>query len=36
MVWRVNEELSDISLDKVSLKETFVGVNRTFTSLRKV
>jgi hypothetical protein len=30
--WRVKEELTDLSLGKDSLKETFVGVIRTFTS----
>ncbi len=32
MFWRVKEELTDLSLGKDSLKETLVGVIRTFTS----
>jgi hypothetical protein len=32
LLWRVNEELPDLSLGKDSLKETLVGVIRTFTS----
>ncbi len=32
MFWRVKEDLTDLSLGKDSLKETLVGVIRTFTS----
>jgi hypothetical protein len=32
LFWRVKEELTDLSLGKDSLKETLVGVIRTFTS----
>ncbi len=32
MFWRVKKELTDDSLGKDSLKETLVGVIRTFTS----
>ncbi len=32
MFWRVKEELTDLSLGKDSLKETLVGVIRTFTT----
>jgi hypothetical protein len=30
--WRVKEELMDLSLDKDNLKETLIGVIRTFTA----
>jgi hypothetical protein len=32
LFWRLKEELTDLSLGKDSLKETLVGVIRTFTS----
>jgi hypothetical protein len=31
LFWRVKEELTDLSLGKDNLKETLVGVIRTFT-----
>jgi hypothetical protein len=32
LFWRVKEELTDLPLGKDNLKETLVGVIRTFTS----
>jgi hypothetical protein len=32
LFWRVKEELMDLSLGRHSLKETLVGVIRTFTN----
>jgi hypothetical protein len=32
LFWRVKEELTDLSQGRDSLKETLVGVIRTFTS----